>query len=57
MSDRRAARATKPRRTWPQRIVIGTGILVAGTCALTATGLAYGAWKFGQVEHYEVELV
>ncbi|MBL8778691.1 MAG: LCP family protein [Acidimicrobiales bacterium] len=57
MSARRSARAGKPRRTWPQRIVIGTGVLVAFSCALTATGLAYGKWKFDQVEHYEIELV
>ena len=57
MSDRRPARAVKPRRTWPQRIVIGTGLFVAFTCVLTATGLAYGTWKFDQVEHYQVELV
>ena len=57
MSARRSARAGKPRRTWPQRIVIGAGVLVAFSCALTATGLAYGKWKFDQVEHYEVELV
>ncbi len=57
MSARRSARAGKPRRTWPQRIVIGTGVMVAFTCAVTATGLAYGKWKFDQVEHYEIELV
>lgn len=57
MSARRSARAATPRRTWPQRIVIGTGLLVAFLCALTASGLAYGTWKFGQVEQYEVELV
>lgn len=57
MSARRSARAAKSRRTWPQRIVIGTGVVVAFLCALTASGLAYGAWKFDQVEHYEIELV
>ena len=57
MSARRSARAGKQRRTWPQRIVIGAGVLVAFTCAVTATGLAYGKWKFDQVAHYQVELV
>lgn len=56
MSARRSARP-KARRTWPQRIVIATGVFVVVTCALAATALAYGAWKFEQVEHYAVELV
>ncbi len=56
MSARRTRRA-KARRTWPQRIVIASGVFVTMTCALAATGLAYGAWKFEQVDHYQVELV
>ncbi len=56
MPARRSTSAT-PRRTWPQRIVIATGVLVVVSCALSATGLAYGAWKLDQVDHYQVELV
>lgn len=56
MSARRSARP-KARRTWPQRIVITTGVFVVFTCAVAASALAYGAWKFEQVDHYQVELV
>jgi len=56
MSARRSARP-KARRTWPQRIVITTGVFVVFTCALAASALAYGAWKFEQVDHYALELV
>ena len=61
MSARRSTRARigpRRRRTWPQRIVIATGVSVVFVCALGATGLAYGAWKYDQVDHYsDVELV
>lgn len=42
MSARRSARP-KARRTWPQRIVITTGVFVVFTCAVAASALAYGA--------------
>ncbi len=48
--------ATPPRRTWPQRLVLALGVALVLGCVAGAAGAAYGAWKFGQVEKYEIDL-
>lgn len=47
-----AARAGKARarRSWPQRLLLGTGAVLALVCVVAAVGLGYVAWKLSRVE-------
>jgi LCP family protein required for cell wall assembly len=48
--------APRSRRTWSERILLALGIALVVACAGTAVGVAYGVWKFGQVETYDIDL-
>lgn len=39
------------RRTWPQRLVISTGIFLVAMLVMTATGVGYVYWKTGKLPH------
>ena len=53
-----AERGTAPRsrRTWPERLLLALGVVLVVGFAGTAVGVAYGAWRFGQVETYDIDL-
>src|SRR4051794_15679993 len=48
--------APRPRRTWPERTLLALGVVLVIACVGTAAGVAYGAWKFGQVDKYDIDL-
>ncbi len=48
--------APRPRRTWPQRLVLALGVILVLSCVAGAVGAAYGVWKFDQVEKYDIDL-
>src|ERR1700760_485163 len=48
--------APRPRRTWPERIVLGVGVVLVVVCVGTAVGVAWGEWKFGQVKTTDLDL-
>jgi LCP family protein required for cell wall assembly len=48
--------APRPRRTWPERLLLALGVVLVVGIAGTAVGVAYGVWKFGQVETYDIDL-
>lgn len=45
----RAARA-RARRSWPQRLLLGTGAVLTVVCVASAVGLGYVAWKLSRVD-------
>jgi LCP family protein required for cell wall assembly len=47
---------SRPRRTWPQRLLLGAGIVGVVVCLLGAAAVGYGYWRLGQVSHYDVEV-
>src|SRR5215212_1260310 len=53
-----AERGTAPRsrRTWSERGLLALGVVLVVACVGTAAGVAYGAWKFGQVDKYDIDL-
>jgi LCP family protein required for cell wall assembly len=53
-----AERGTAPRsrRTWSERLLLALGVVLVVACVGTAAGVAYGAWKFGQVDKYHIDL-
>jgi LCP family protein required for cell wall assembly len=40
------------RRSWPQRLLIVTGVLLTIACVAAASGVGYVYWKFGELTHY-----
>ncbi len=42
----------RPRRSWPQRLLITSGVLVCLACLTVASGVGYVYWKFGKLTHY-----
>jgi polyisoprenyl-teichoic acid--peptidoglycan teichoic acid transferase len=48
--------ATRPHRTWPERLLLALGVVLVVGFAGTAVGVAYGVWKFGQVDTYDLAL-
>ena len=53
-----AERGTAPRsrRTWSERFLLALGVVLVVGFAGTAVGVAYGAWRFGQVDTYDIDL-
>lgn len=47
---------SRPRRTWPQRLLLGAGIVGVTVCLLGAAAVGYGYWRLGQVSHYDVKV-
>ncbi|HEX8580749.1 MAG TPA: LCP family protein [Acidimicrobiales bacterium] len=48
------SRRGRRRRTWPQRLLIGFNIFLIFTCLVTAAGLGYFYFKFGQLPRIEL---
>ena len=48
--------APRSRRTWPERLLLALGVALVVGIAGTAVGVAYGAWRLGQVETYDIDL-
>ncbi|MBV6508856.1 MAG: Cell wall biosynthesis protein LcpA [Acidimicrobiales bacterium] len=44
------------RRSWRQRLLIGSGAFLTAACLLVAGGLAWGVWKWAQIERVSVAL-
>jgi polyisoprenyl-teichoic acid--peptidoglycan teichoic acid transferase len=40
----------RARRSWPQRLLLGTGAVLAVVCLASAVGLGYVAWKLSRVD-------
>lgn len=47
-------RGGRRRRTWPQRLLIGFNIFLIFVCLVTAAGLGYFYFKFGQLPRVEL---
>ena len=47
------SRAGRPRRTWRQRLVIATGLLVSTVLAAGAATIGYQRWKLEQIGTYD----
>lgn len=50
------AAGARPRRSWPQRLVIALLVGVISCCLLGATGIGYGVWKFDQIHRDKLAL-
>lgn len=50
--------STRPRRrrTWGERVVLAVLVLLVAGSASGAVGVAYGTWRFGQVDKIDVDL-
>ena len=48
--------STRARRSWPQRLVLGVGGLLAVSLLVGATGIGWGWWQLNQIERTDVHL-
>jgi LCP family protein required for cell wall assembly len=48
--------SSRPRRTWGERVVLAVLVLLVASSASGAVGVAYGTWRFGQVDKIDVDL-
>ncbi len=56
MLPRVPAAGARPRRSWPQRLVIAGLVGLITCCLLGATGIGYGVWKFDQIHREKLAL-
>lgn len=47
---------SRPRRSWPQRLLLALGATLSLVAMVAAAGAAYGAWRFGQLERTDLDL-